>query len=179
MQFSTPNVCEPLIDLVIDNYRLLEVVGQGGMGCVYKARDEKMGRIVALKLLRNNLGAFTLREGKALGQLNHTNIVNVFYMGESKEGVFIIMEFVDGSTLHEYMSKSVEEIIPVMKQSLLALEHAHNSGVIHRDIKPSNIMVSKSGHGQSDGLRFGKSRNSRSGQDGYSSTGRDDQLHVS
>ena len=145
MQFSTPNVCEPLIDLVIDNYRLLEVVGQGGMGCVYKARDEKMGRIVALKLLRNNLGAFTLREGKALGQLNHSNIVNVFYMGESKEGVFIIMEFVDGSTLHEYMSKSVQEIIPIMKQSLLALEHAHNSGVIHRDIKPSNIMVSKAG----------------------------------
>ena len=105
MQLKNPNVCDPYINLVIDNYRLLEVVGQGGMGCVYKARDEKMGRIVALKLLRNNLGVFTLREGKALGQLNHSNIVNVFYMGESKEGVFIAMEFVDGTTLHEYMGK--------------------------------------------------------------------------
>lgn len=145
MQLNSPNACDPYINLVIDNYRLLEVVGQGGMGCVYKAQDEKMGRIVALKLLRNNLGAFTLREGKALGQLNHSNIVNVFYMGESKEGVFIVMEFVDGTTLHEYMAREVEEIIPIMKQSLLALEHAHEAGVIHRDIKPSNIMVSKFG----------------------------------
>lgn len=145
MPFSTPNVCEPLIDHVIDNYRLLEVVGQGGMGCVYRASDEKMGRIVALKLLHNNLGAFTLREGKALGQLNHPNIVNVFYMGDSPEGVFIIMEFVDGGTLHTFMNNEVADIIPVMKQSLLALEHAHQAGVIHRDIKPSNIMVSKAG----------------------------------
>ena len=145
MQLKSPNACDPYINLVIDNYRLLEVVGQGGMGCVYKAQDEKMGRIVALKLLRNNLGAFTLREGKALGQLNHSNIVNVFYMSEAKEGVFIVMEFVDGTTLHEYMSRDIAEIISVMKQSLLALEHAHGAGVIHRDIKPSNIMVSKFG----------------------------------
>ena len=145
MKFSTPSACESLIDHVIDNYRLLEIVGQGGMGCVYRARDEKMGRIVALKLLHNNLGAFTLREGKALGQLNHPNIVNVFYMGESREGVFIIMEFVDGTTLHDCMNRPVADIIPVMKQSLLALEHAHEAGVIHRDIKPSNIMVSKIG----------------------------------
>ena len=153
MQINSPNACDPYIDLVIDNYRLLEVVGQGGMGCVYKARDEKMGRIVALKLLRNNLGAFTLREGKALGQLNHSNIVNVFYMGESKEGVFIAMEFVDGTTLHEFMGKDVSEIIPAMKQSLLALDHAHGAGVIHRDIKPSNIMVSK--YGQVKVMDFG------------------------
>ena len=144
MQFNNPT-CDPLIDIVIDNYRLLEVVGQGGMGCVYKARDERMGRIVALKLIRSNLGAFSSREGKALGQLNHPNIVNVFYMSDSKEGIFIVMEFVDGTTLHEYMGHSVKDIIPIMKQSLLALEHAHESGVIHRDIKPSNIMVSKQG----------------------------------
>ena len=145
MTFRTPGVCEPMIDLKIDNYRLLEVVGQGGMGCVYRARDEKMGRIVALKLLRDNLGAFTLREGKALGQLNHPNIVNVFYMGEAPEGVFMVMEFVDGGTLHDYMDREVSQVIAVMKQSLLALEHAHGAGVIHRDIKPSNIMVSKAG----------------------------------
>ena len=143
MDFNNPNPCEALIDAVIDNYRLLNVVGQGGMGCVYKARDEKMGRIVALKVLRNNLGVFSSREGKALGQLNHPNIVNVFYMGESKEGNFIAMEFVDGGTLHEYIGHAAMDIIPIMKQSLLALEHAHEKGVIHRDIKPSNIMVSK------------------------------------
>ena len=143
MHFSNPNPCENLTDLVIDNYRLLNVVGQGGMGCVYKARDEKMGRIVALKVLRSNLGVFSSREGKALGQLNHPNIVNVFYMGESPEGVFIAMEFIDGGTLHEYIGNDPQEIIPILKQALLAVEHAHKKGVIHRDIKPSNIMVSK------------------------------------
>ena len=143
MHLSNPDPCEKLTDLVIDNYRLLNVVGQGGMGCVYKAKDEKMGRIVALKVLRNNLGALSSREGQALGQLNHPNIVNVFYMGESKEGVFIAMEFVDGGTLHEHIGRSPGDILPIMKQSLLALAHAHEKGVIHRDIKPSNIMVSK------------------------------------
>ena len=145
MQFSNLGACESLIDHLIDNYRLLEVIGQGGMGCVYKARDEKMARIVALKVIRRNLGVFSSREGKALGQLNHPHIVNVFYMGEAKEGVFIAMEFVDGETLHKYIAHDWSEIVPILKQTLLALDHAHEAGVIHRDIKPSNIMVNRKG----------------------------------
>ena len=134
-------MCESLIGKTIDNFKLLDILGRGGMGCVFKAVDEKMNRIVALKVIRQKFGVFSDREGKALGQLNHANIVHVFYMGENEDGVFIAMEYIDGQTLNHFKKTSVPEALSFLKQSLLALEHAHSAGVIHRDIKPTNIMV--------------------------------------
>ena len=136
-------MCESLIGKTIDNFRLLDVLGRGGMGCVYKSVDERMDRIVALKLIRKKLGAFSDREGKALGQLNHPNIVHVFYMGESEDGVFIAMEYIQGKTLNHFKMMPIAQTLSYLKQSLLALEHAHQAGVTHRDIKPSNIMVNE------------------------------------
>ena len=138
-------MCNSLVGKTIDTFHLLEVIGQGGMGCVYRARDERMDRIVALKVIRHKFGVFSAREGKALGQLNHPNIVNVFYMGESAEGVFIAMEYIDGHTLNYFKKDPPNETLFLLKQSLLALEHAHEAGVVHRDIKPSNIMVTDRG----------------------------------
>ncbi len=161
---NSHNTCEHLIDKVIDNYRILEVIGRGGMGCVYRALDEKMGRVVALKIIRRNLGVYSLREGKALGQLNHPNIVNVFYMGESPDGVFIAMEYIEGETLTELIDRPWTEIVPAMKQTLMALEHAHQAGVIHRDIKPSNVMVTQ--FGQVKVMDFGIAKVESRDQDG-------------
>ena len=138
-------MCDALIGKTIDNFRLEDVIGQGGMGCVYKAIDERMDRTVALKVIRHKFGVFSAREGKALGQLNHPNIVNVFYMGEFEEGTFITMEYIEGKTLNAYKNSSPEEALSFLKQSLLALEHAHERGIYHRDIKPSNIMVTPRG----------------------------------
>lgn len=134
-------MCDSLIGAEIANYRILELIGQGGMGCVYRARDQKMDRIVALKVIRHKFGVFSAREGRALGQLSHPNIVSVFHMDDTEVGVFIAMEHIEGQTLHHRKGLPWAETFPLLKESLLALEHAHNKGVIHRDIKPGNIMV--------------------------------------
>lgn len=134
-------MCDSLIGAEIANYHILELIGQGGMGCVYRARDQKMGRIVALKVIRHKFGVFSAREGRALGQLSHPNIVSVFHMDDNEAGVFIAMEYIDGRTLTHRKGLPWHETFPLLKESLLALEHAHNKGVIHRDIKPGNIMV--------------------------------------
>lgn len=134
-------MCDSLIGAEIANYRILELIGQGGMGCVYRARDQKMGRIVALKVIRHKFGVFSAREGRALGQLSHPNIVSVFHMDDNEAGVFIAMEYIEGRTLTHRKGLPWHETFPLLKESLLALEHAHNKGVIHRDIKPGNIMV--------------------------------------
>ncbi len=84
-------MCDSLIGAEIANYRILELIGQGGMGCVYRARDQKMDRIVALKVIRHKFGVFSAREGRAPGQLSHPNIVSVFHMDDTEVGVFIAM----------------------------------------------------------------------------------------
>ena len=136
-------MCESLVDTYIAHFHLKEVLGQGGMGCVYKALDERMDRYVAIKVIQHNYGAFSIREGKALGQLNHPNIVHVFYMDDSDNGSYIVMEYVEGKTLRHYKYTPPLQALDLLKQSLLALEHAHNAGVVHRDIKPGNIMVNQ------------------------------------
>jgi predicted Ser/Thr protein kinase len=135
----------------IDNYEILGVIGKGGMGIVYKARDVELDRFAAVKMMDSEIAltdAFRSRfraEAKALARLQHPNIVNVHAFRDSPQGFCIIMEYVDGSTLADRFrqnpSPPVSQVLAIAHQLIDALDHAHTEGVIHRDIKPSNIML--------------------------------------
>lgn len=146
---------DSLIGKVVDNYKILSVLGRGGMGVVFKALDMNLEKTVALKMIdpylardENFLTRFKT-EAKALAKLENPNIVNVYALRETKIGVFMVMEFVQGKTIADWLKEKrrfePEEIISILKQLLNALGHAHNAGVIHRDIKPSNILLCDDG----------------------------------
>jgi tetratricopeptide (TPR) repeat protein/predicted Ser/Thr protein kinase len=133
-----------------DRYRIEAEIGHGGMGTVYRGHDDTLERDVAIKLLtKMGLGtesrARLLQEAQAIAKLNHPNIVTVYDAGETEELPFIVMEFVEGQTLHEKEPESLEEILAIMSQVCAALEHAHASGIIHRDLKPENVTISPDG----------------------------------
>jgi len=142
-----------LIGKTVDNYQVLEEVGAGGMGIVYKAKDAALDRIVALKVMDGTLarGEDFLRrfrlEARALARLNNPNIVSIFALREVEFGVCIVMEFVNGITLARRIAERgpmpVGDILPIFRQTLTALHHAHHAGIIHRDIKPKNIMLAQ------------------------------------
>jgi tRNA A-37 threonylcarbamoyl transferase component Bud32 len=144
---------EPLVGKEIDNYKILSVLGKGGMGIVYKARDKSLDRDVAIKMMDTSLTrdeSFLKRfqsEAKALAKLQNPNIVSVFALRESEYGFCIVMEFVEGGTLSDRLREegrlSVPEAIIIFKQLLSALDHAHKVGIIHRDLKPGNVMLSQ------------------------------------
>ncbi|MBN2593884.1 MAG: serine/threonine protein kinase [Sedimentisphaerales bacterium] len=134
---------------------ILELLGQGGMGVVYKARQQQLDRLVALKILppqvdQNKAFAerFT-REARSLARLNHTRIVMIYDFGHTESGLYyFIMEFVDGTDLRNVIKKS--ELSPgkalkIVPQICEALQYAHEEGVVHRDIKPENILLNKKG----------------------------------
>jgi predicted Ser/Thr protein kinase len=133
---------------------MLELIGQGGMGVVYKARQIELDRLVALKILSPRLAAdpefprrFN-REAQALATLDHSNIVRIHDVGREGELYFIVMEYVDGMNLRDLLVQkklSPEQALRVIPQICDALEYAHSRGVIHRDIKPENIILSRSG----------------------------------
>lgn len=142
-----------MIGQVIDTYKIEEVLGHGGMGVVYRATDISLEKVVALKVMNpvmaqdpHFLGRFKA-EARALGRLQHPNIVNVFAFRHIGEHLFIVMEFVEGSDLTEYIrakgSIPWQEALPLMKQALRAIDYAHNEKVIHRDLKPRNIMLTR------------------------------------
>lgn len=146
---------DPLIGKVIGNYKILEVIGKGGMGTVYKGIDMALERTVALKMIdpllandENFLRRFKT-EAKALARLEDPNIVAIYALQESELGTFIVMEFVDGITLTDMLLEEGpqrwEKIIPIFEQILSAIKHAHENNVIHRDIKPRNIMINRQG----------------------------------
>jgi len=144
------------IGMVIgDRYEVLEKIGTGGMSDVYKAKDHKLNRLVAVKILKqefseneNFVSKFRV-EAQSTAGLMHPNIVNVYDVGDEDGINYIVMELVDGITLKKYIEKkvrlSVKEAVSIAIQVAMGLEAAHNNNIIHRDIKPQNIMISKDG----------------------------------
>ena len=132
-------------------YEILDKLGEGAMGVVYRARDRTLGRVVALKMLSAELGAedelhqrFS-REVEAIGRLNHPNIVTVYDMGESDGHLYMAMELLEGDDLRSLIERQVEvplaDRVRFLAQICQGLGYAHSRGVVHRDIKPANILV--------------------------------------
>ena len=141
--------------MIGDRYEVLERIGMGGMSDVYKAKDHKLNRHVAVKVLKqefsentNFVSKFRV-EAQAAASLMHPNIVNVYDVGEDNGIYYIVMELVDGITLKKYIEKkarlSVREALSIAIQACMGIEAAHNNHIIHRDIKPQNIIISKDG----------------------------------
>ena len=144
------------IGRLLDNrYEIQEVIGSGGMAVVYKARCHRLNRLVAIKILKDELSEdeeFRRRfhaEGQAVAMVSHPNIVSVYDVSSVSDANYIVMELIDGITLKQYMEKkgvlNWKETLHFAIQIAKALEHAHSKGIVHRDIKPHNVMVLKNG----------------------------------
>lgn len=146
-----------MINETVSHYRILEKLGQGGMGIVYKARDTKLDRTVALKFLAKDLScneeakARFIQEAKAASALNHPNITTIYEMGEADGECFIAMECIEGRSLKELIQKGEtrnwdrDKVIDVTTQVTEGLSKAHQRGIVHRDIKSANIMLTDDG----------------------------------
>jgi serine/threonine-protein kinase len=139
-----------------ERYKLIEEVGQGGMAIVYRAQDETLKRVVAIKVLHQHLAAEPEskarleREAQAVAKLRHDNIVEIFdYSGHDSQSSYIVTEFIDGQTLKQFLGKRTlrhPEVAALIAVEVCgALAHAHSVGVLHRDVKPENVMVRKDG----------------------------------
>ena len=151
-RFDPPTV-EELAPL-FPQFEILDLIGKGGMGAVYKARQKELERIVALKILPPGIGGTAgfpdrfAREAKALAKLNHPGIVTIHESGQRDGLCFIVMEHVDGVNLRQLMQTgriSSREALAIVPQICDALQFAHDRGIVHRDIKPENILLDRLG----------------------------------
>ena len=150
-----------MIGRTVSHYRILEKIGEGGMGTVYKAQDLALDRFVALKFLPAQLSGNEeerqrfVHEAKAAAALNHPNIVTIYEIGEYEGQVFIAMEYVDGQTLKDLISSDrqpstvhrlpISQVIDIAMQICSGLSAAHAKGIVHRDLKPANVMIGADG----------------------------------
>src|SRR5271155_2415278 len=143
--------------ILAERFEILQLLGQGGMGAVYKARDTELERLVALKLIRPELASHPeiLRRFKQelilAREVTHRNVIRIFDLGQAQGIKFITMEYVEGRDLrtiiheHDKEKMTSEEVVPIVLQITAALDAAHNAGVVHRDLKPQNVMLDKDG----------------------------------
>ena len=151
----SPSTTLPAGEMLAGRYRIVEILGEGGMGAVYKALDTELDRPVALKIIRPELSSqseLVLRFKNELilaRQITHRNVVRIYDISVSEGCKFITMEFVDGGDLFHLIKQRgklpVPEALPIFRQALLGLQAAHHEGVVHRDLKPHNIMVDSQG----------------------------------
>ena len=153
-------------------YQIESPLGAGGMGEVYKARDSRLDRTVAIKVLPAHVATDPdlkqrfEREAKAIAALNHPNICILHDIGTEGDTGFLVMEYIDGQTLAQRLEQGalpLEEALPVAIAIADALDKAHRQGIVHRDLKPGNIMLTKTGS-QAPGLRVGEAQDG--GRDG-------------
>ncbi|MHC4932184.1 MAG: serine/threonine-protein kinase, partial [Planctomycetota bacterium] len=145
---------DPYVGRTIDGFRIDEVIGRGGMGSVYRATQLSLGRPVAMKILTRDLAGDSQflerfhREADVLSRLSHPNVVTVFERGEVDERPYLVMEFVEGTSLRDIMREGPlepNEALRIVSSVLSALAHAHEKGIVHRDIKPENVLLARGG----------------------------------